>query len=116
MADFKWDLLERGGAFNDGRHRNKIRIAVSGRMQISKQAYETLGEPLFVKVFHDASNKAIGVEPSDTEEKNCYKVSTHRGTAFSAATIGLQLVMKPGNYSYAEDLGASKYIFVREEE
>lgn len=116
MSNFNWTQLQKGGAFNDGRHRPKIKLSVSSRSNISKAAYQEMGEPEYATFRYDKEAKAICVEPQETEVANSYKVTSHRGTAFSSNTVGLANHIPAGIYEYKSELGkTNEYVFVWEE-
>ena len=115
MSSFEWVQLKKGGAFNDGRHRPKIKLSVSSRSNISKSAYQEMGEPEYAIFRYDQDANAICVEPQETEVANGYRVSSHRGTAFSSNTVGLANYIPAGIYEYKPELGkANEYIFILE--
>lgn len=46
-----------------------------GRIVLGRKVYKQLGEPGWVKLLFDKTNRRIGVQPTEQGERNAYRVS-----------------------------------------
>lgn len=57
-------------------NRDALRVTLNwkGIFLLNRAAFEALGEPEYVKLFHDERNKAVGIAKTDAEFENAFPV------------------------------------------